>query len=469
MNVFKTALLAIFVTPGLCEVAHAQNDSTFKNIPLQNLDAFNGTSKKWTVVSDASDDLSGAHELKATKGGGAILYQSKNDHASLATKQEFSDLQLELDFMTSKNTTAGIYMMNRYALNLADSWTKTKRSVSDAGSIVGHTTNDGTPPLMNVSRAPGLWQHLSLKFRAPKFNDKGEKTKNASFDEVYLNGVLVQQLTNATGPSAGVALQDEKPKGSLAFAGNDGSLVLKNIRYRELGAEQDSSGNPTSFRDISNPIILNPEGRPYILRSFVQYGDKKLTHVVSYGDPSEINFSYNLKQGALFQVWRGQFMNVTQMWEERGEPQLAVPLGSVVTLSNAPVVAALNSDNDAWPDSVSFDDQITYGYVLDKNRAPTFMYIIKGIEVNDSISKLPDGQGLMRTISVSHPSANIYVRLGESPVIENISGDLYALNGKSYFIRIDKKYKPVIRQSAKGKELIVKYDAANPVTYSIIW
>jgi hypothetical protein len=97
------------------------------------------------------------------------------------------------------------------------------------------------------------------------------------------------------------------------------------------------------------------------------------------------------------------------------------------------------------------------------------MYIIKGIEVSDSISTQTNGQGITRTITVTDPSGKAYVRVAESPVIDNISGDLYAINGKSYYIMIDKKFRPVIRQSSKGKELIVKYDAANPLTYSIIW
>jgi hypothetical protein len=316
-----------------------------------------------------------------------------------------------------------------------------------------------------------LWQHLSIKFSAPKFNDKGEKISNARFDEVYLNGVLVQQVTTVTGPTTSSMFQDERPKGPLVIQGDHGPVAFRNIRYKELSAVPDSvaiSGGE-SFSETSNPIMVNPGARPYLLRSFMEDGDKKLTHVISAGDPSQVNYSYDIKQGALFQVWRGEFLNVTQMWEERGEPQLAVPLGSVIKLSDAPAVAVLSGVNDAWPDSVAFDDLTSHGYVLDKHRAPKFLYTIKGIEVSDSIAPQTGGEGISRTITIANPPANTYVRLVSTGVIEAVNGDLYALNGKSFYIRIDKKYKPVIRQSAKGKELVVKYDTSGPLTYSIIW
>ncbi len=124
----------------------------------------------------------------------------------LYTKEEFGDIELELDFMMAKNSNSGVYLQGRYEIQLLDSWMKLDPTSSDAGGVYLRWTPErgefeGTPPVMNVSRAPGLWQHLSIKFRAPRFNDKGEKTENARFVSVYLNGVLVQQEVEVTGPT----------------------------------------------------------------------------------------------------------------------------------------------------------------------------------------------------------------------------------------------------------------------------
>ena len=88
----------------------------------------------------------------------------------------------------------------------------------------------------------------------------------------------------------------------------------------------------------------------------MEFGGKKLNYVISLGDQSGLNYAYDLRTGALFQVWRGGFLDATDMWHSRGMAQLAVPLGSIVPLSDAPSVAILPDQNGPWPDSVAFDD-----------------------------------------------------------------------------------------------------------------
>src|SRR5690606_29433465 len=112
-----------------------------------------------------------------------------------------------LDFMMARGSNSGVYLQGRYEVQLFDSWTKTNPSYSDCGGIYQRwddTKNrgyEGTAPLVNVARAPGLWQHLQIRFRAPRFDSKGMKIENARFESVYLNGVLVQQQIGLTGPT----------------------------------------------------------------------------------------------------------------------------------------------------------------------------------------------------------------------------------------------------------------------------
>jgi len=216
------------------------------------------------------------------------------------------------------------------------------------------------------------------------------------------------------------------------------------------------------------PIIITPVDKPYMLRSFLNFEGKKLTHVISVGYPNQINYSYNLKVGALLQVWKGGFLDVTQMWRERGEPQLAKPLGKVTVLSGTPVVAVLNDKDTAWPDTVSFDDLQNKGYNVLKDRSMVYRYIIKGVNVSDHVSLSQDKVSIVREITISNPGPNLYFKLGAGD-IEVLSNDTYSFN-KAYQLKIDSKYKPVIREGINERELIVPVTVKNNnLIYTITW
>jgi hypothetical protein len=149
--------------------------------------------------------------------------------------------------------------------------------------------------------------------------------------------------------------------------------------------------------------------------------------------------------------------------------QLAVPLGSIVPLSDAPSVAVLPDQNGPWPDSVAFDDFRDEGYELDKDRIPTFSYVIKGTAVKDKITPAEDRTGFVRTIAITNPSAGLYGRIISGSTIEQLNKELYRVNGSCYLL-IDKRYRPLIRQTKEGEEMLVALaDLKDPLTYSIIW
>lgn len=457
------------------QAGHAQNDTIMKMISFTNLDAFADPPKNWIIAAGATSDFSKPNDLKPLKGTGAVVNDlSKNNRMHLFTKEEFGDLELEMDFMMAKNSNSGIYLQGRYEIQLLDSWTKLNLTASDAGGIYSRWTEqrgnyEGTAPLMNVARAPGLWQHLKLLFRAPRFNDKGEKIRDARFEQVYLNEVLVQQSANITGPTRSAMFTDEKSRGPLVLQGDHGPVAFRNISYRQPGEVKERSNIAAGYWEARNPILINPQSKNYLLRSFLEYGKKTLTHVISVGSPAELNYAYDLKQGALIEIWRGNFLDVTRMWLGRGEPQLARPLGSVVRLNDAPAVAVLANENMPWPDSVAFDDLQSHGYTLNKQRTPVFTYSIRGTEVKDSIAFEANGEGITRSVMVTNPPTDMYCRIADGKTIEHVNDNLYTIDDRTMYIRLDKKYKPVIRPSAKGSEMLVRFSAAGPLTYSIVW
>ena len=97
---------------------------------------------------------------------------------------------------------------------------------------------------------------------------------------------------------------------------------------------------PASMPDRTPaPLVeVKANANTEIIRSFMYHNNKKLTHVLSVGDPTQLHYSYDLLQGALLKIWKGNFLNATDMWYERGEPQTAAPLGASIDLvGNCPV------------------------------------------------------------------------------------------------------------------------------------
>jgi hypothetical protein len=464
----KLLTLMFSIFPGAVSAQTVDNTSfIFKDLTL-----FSNPDKSWSVVSDVVINPAIQATFKKTDGDGIILGDVLKKESRLSTQASFGDVEVEFDFLLAKGTSAALLLEGRYRLNLSDSWTETTTSTSTMGGIAPRAEQtsgfSGETPFVNVAKAPGLWQHARVRFRAPQFNNN-KKVTDAFFEEVYINGCLVQQSVKLQGPTAGALSADEVNAGPVVFVGSNGTLALKNVQVRKLPPAV-AQARPVGrrFNRVVNPITLAPEGDNYLLRGFLMFGNKKKTHVISVGNPKGVNFSYDMKQGALLQAWNGPFLDVTEMWNERGEPQLAKPLGSVVLLSENPAVAKLADANAAWPDSVAFDNFKNMGYTLDKQRNPSFEYETGGYHVWDKIFPGNEGRSLVREISVTNAPANTYCRIANATAINALGKGLYVVGDKSYYIQIDEKVKPTIRTTAKGTELIVPV-TANKLSYSIIW
>ena len=473
MRYLKTFQIGfLFLCLGAFHVSSAQ-ETKFTSIPLTDMQAFDKPGENWMLTSNFFSDYSEPwNTRKLDQGTGVIINNlSKNHSSHLITNEEFGDIDLELDFMMDKDSNSGVYIQGRYEVQLADSWRNPDPTFADCGGIYQRWNDsldikgfEGMAPLSNVSRAPGLWQHLRIRFRAPRFDANGNKTSNAQFDEVYLNGVLVQQQVEVTGPTRASIFNDEKASGPLVFQGDHGKVAFKNIQHHPLSQLTESNG-----RQGIGAIVVKPDDRPYLLRSFMMLGDKKLDYVVSVGDHQGLNYSYDLRQGAWFQVWRGEFIDATEMWHNRGEDQLARPLGSVIPFNDSPAIAELPNMNAKWPDSVTFDNLKSESYLLDKKGVPTFKYTINGIKISDEISPSTDNSGLTRTLSAENPNENLYCRLASADTIEQVKTGLYCING-SYYIQLDTALNPLIRSQGQQQEMLISLKKLNsPLIYSLIW
>ena len=198
-------------------------------------------------------------------------------------------------------------------------------------------------------------------------------------------------------------------------------------------------------------------------------GGKRIVHAISIGSPKNIHYTYDLENGGLVQVWRGNFLDGTPMWYSRGDGS-SRPLGTVQYFGNpVSVLSKLNNADAEWTIDSALANYTPQGYRLDKTDLPTFQYLMYGAQVEDAIIPMEKGEGFKREITLKNSPGNIYLRLAVGTGIEAIGSNMYTINDKAYYIRIDDagSAKPVIRYNNAGKELIIP--VGTKITYSILF
>ena len=590
---------------------------------LDSLGAFQDPPANWNIVGSVVTSPTSEGTSRTTAGQGILFNQPTEDaRGNLFTTWEHGDLELELDFLMPQGSNSGVYLQGRYEVQLFDSWGKKTPQHSDAGGIYERWDEsrpeseqgyEGRPPRVNASRAPGLWQHYRILFEAPRFNEQGEKIRNARFVRVEHNGVLIHEDVEVTGPTRAAAFEDEQPVGPLMLQGDHGPVAFRNIRYKRytgdrialqdvryqyaegaFDAPPDTSAitpvqagavdsltarmaqgtdqfalvftgqiaipTPGSYlwvaqarggvrltidgqevigyggesaRDNAQinevrleagtypfmlsyfkngrewaeaslqveyegpgiprqtltatasapptgppePIVVEAQQEPVVLRSFMEHGGRKRTHAVSVGDTTGTHYALDLANGALLYVWKGDFVDATEMWHERGEPQLAQPLGSVLEQSGRPVVLRMSEDGTAPPDSTLPYEYV--GYRLDEAGRPTFRYRLEGVKIEDRLRPIDQGRALARELTLatdaSAPEAGRYfVHLAEADRIEPQEDGSYRIGDNQYYLDVRETggEQPVIQEEGGRQALLLPVrlqEGTTTLNYTILW
>lgn len=222
----------------------------------------------------------------------------------------------------------------------------------------------------------------------------------------------------------------------------------------------------------SPSLILNPSEKNLVQRCFIEYDGKKRTECVAVGDISGIHYAIDISNGSIINVWRGGFIDVTTMWTDRGELQLAIPLGKKIILSDIPTFSLSKASNQ--PSSNSAQDNLSFkGYSLNSENRPIFQYRFNNCEITDKTEPGKDYKGLNRELKFNGPIESVFnttAVLAEATKIEKINKNLYAINNQEYYILIDEKKHKVTLQNNQGKESLISIpNKGNSIQYSILW
>lgn len=462
-NLFYVGLLTfsagIWTLSSALSAVSTQNDPV--TLTLQDLSNFKDPGKSWQIVGDVRADISKDQTIIPSSGLGVLVNNpsKKNQGTDLFTTAEFGDVEVQLDFLTPKGGNSGIYLQGRYEVQIADSWDAEQITSASNGGIYNLT-----PPRVNASKAPGLWQNLKIAFRAPRFDNSGKKTENARLLRVELNGVTIQENVELFAPTPGAVSTTEIAKAPVRIQGDHGSVAFRNIRFSELNADRYAidRGNARDPILVESPSIT-------VLRSFLNLDDQvKVVHAVSVGSPKDIHYSYDMDHGNIVQVWRGGFLDATPMWDGRGNGT-SVPMGAVQRFGKPAVsVAKLADQSAAWPSDTTGTQFRQKGYQVDVNGNPTFNYLMYGTKIEDVTEVRSDAKGINRTVS-AEDSNGLYFLLARSSKIEDTGKGTYVIGDKAYYLEVSdmKNNKVFIRDNNGQKELVAPLNGK--ISYSILF
>jgi hypothetical protein len=193
----------------------------------------------WTAVESVALDPANNKAFVSTPGVGVLLNSSAGKTANIETAGEWGDCELHVEFCVPKGSNSGIYLQNRYEVQVLDSFGKTELGVHDCGAIYerwepargkGKEGYEGHTPKVNASKLAGEWQSFDISFRAPRFDSTGKKSANAVFVKVLHNGQLIHENVECTGPTRGAKLPNEAPTGPILLQGDHGPVAYRNFK-----------------------------------------------------------------------------------------------------------------------------------------------------------------------------------------------------------------------------------------------
>ena len=231
----KKIFISMFMLIGI-----SVNDA-FSQKKLLGISDFKKPIGDWFEAGDVKLHADDEKKLDALAGEGVLINGEKGRTVHLIAEEPHGDIELQLEFMVPKGSNSGVYLQGRYEIQVLDSWGKEKPGSGDCGGIYqrwnenrqGNKGYEGTPPPVNACKEPGEWQTLSISFKAPRFNTKGKKTKNAVFKKVILNGITLHKNVEVTGPTRSSLDEEEGALGSLMLQGDHGPVAYRNISIKK--------------------------------------------------------------------------------------------------------------------------------------------------------------------------------------------------------------------------------------------
>ena len=206
------------VTPGIATAPPSDAIVLFNGKTTDEWTHENGDPVKWEVADGA---------MTVARGAGGIF-----------TKKTFGDFQLHIEWRSPAEVkgegqgrgNSGVFLQNRYEVQVLDNYGNRTYSNGQAGSIYKQSI-----PLVNACRPPGEWQTYDIIYTAPRFSADGVKMVPA-YVTVIQNGIIVQNHTEIKGTTEYIGLPKNLAhgKGPIQLQDHGDKVSYRNIWIREM-------------------------------------------------------------------------------------------------------------------------------------------------------------------------------------------------------------------------------------------
>jgi hypothetical protein len=153
--------------------------------------------------------------------------RSKDAYQDFSLHVEFRVPLLPPDVTGQDRGNSGIFLQDRYELQILDSYGDTSPDTNEAGAIYLKKAPD-----TNMATRPETWQTYDIVFRAARFDDSGNKTADARVTVVW-NGKKVHDDLVLDGPTA--SGRSETPAaGAIRLQDHGNKVRFRNIQVRPV-------------------------------------------------------------------------------------------------------------------------------------------------------------------------------------------------------------------------------------------
>ena len=206
---------------------------TFADSPL---DAFN-ENPDWSLATNVSV-VGKKLQIDNKKSDSAIILVSKGEASSikyLAGKYFYGDALITMEYLLPQASSAKLFIQGHYAFTL--------------GGESKYKNNE--------------WQSLSIKFRAPRFNEASEKTQKALILEARINGDIVANNQIIERQSDDAFTKWESAFGQTAILANQGPFAFRNFKVSPVEYSNiippESSGGSTNIGELVDYVAVGKE------------------------------------------------------------------------------------------------------------------------------------------------------------------------------------------------------------------
>ncbi len=205
------------------------------------LERLNLQENDWSFAGNVVFDLHEEGSISQESGKDILWCQPEGSSPStISTGINHGDIDLSFEFMLSPKAMAEVRLMDTYAIMLNDSWGKEEASMLTCGTLfTSSLDNDGLTieSTENVCKAPGLWQHLYIQFRAPRVDAEGKILQEAKITQMRLNNVQIHKNISVSYRNGLDRGNSETNEGPLVIKAKKHPIAFRNIQFKKYGVK----------------------------------------------------------------------------------------------------------------------------------------------------------------------------------------------------------------------------------------